>query len=139
MAGQAAARAIDPLADVVAFIDDTYFIGLPEAAAAGHKAYQSNLWEEIKVKENNESRICILGRGVEVAGLPEDIAECVVSCLPCVGAQLDCARADRVPAIAPAADVVFHVSEGPPSSSGEGESWCRLPRARRPAPGLTPG
>ena len=50
VAGQIAARAIDPLADVVAFIDDTYFIGTPEATVAGHKAYQGELWEDIKVK-----------------------------------------------------------------------------------------
>ena len=34
LAGQAAAEAIDPLAEVVSFIDDTYFIGTPAAAVA---------------------------------------------------------------------------------------------------------
>ena len=33
-----AAKAVGPLADVVSFIDDTYIIGLPHAAAAGWRA-----------------------------------------------------------------------------------------------------
>ena len=63
-AGQATARAIDPLSDVVAFIDDTYFIGLPEAAVAGHKAYQQHQWEDIKVQETKKLGSAFQAQGV---------------------------------------------------------------------------
>ena len=51
IAGQRAAKAIDPYAEVVAFIDDTYFIGLPEAVVAGHNAYQNKLRQDVHVVE----------------------------------------------------------------------------------------
>ena len=78
LAGQAAAQAVDPLAEVVSFIDDTYFIGLPQAAVAGWKAYQQKLNEDLQVKENQSKRKCILGHDVNVADLPRELAWCVV-------------------------------------------------------------
>ena len=74
LAAQAAAKAIDPLAEVVSFIDDTYFIGLPQAAAAGRHAYQQKLSEDLQVKENQTKRKCLLGSGVSVADLPRDLS-----------------------------------------------------------------
>ena len=47
LAAQAAAQAVDPLAEVVSFIDDTYFIGLPQAAVAGLQAYQKQLKDDV--------------------------------------------------------------------------------------------
>ena len=97
LAAQAAAKAIDPLAEVVSFIDDTYFIGLPQAAAAGRHTYQQKLSEDLQVKENQAKRKCLLGSGVSVADLPRDLSWCVVPTLDVVGAQMDCARTDRIP------------------------------------------
>ena len=97
LAAQEAAKAIDPLAEVVSFIDDTYFIGLPQAAAAGRQAYQQRLEEDLQVRENQAKRKCLLGNGVNAADLPHDLSWCVVPSLDIVGAQMDCARMDRIP------------------------------------------
>ena len=56
LAAQAAAQAVDPLAEGVSFIDDTYFIGLPPAAVAGWKAYQQKLNEDLQVQQNQSKR-----------------------------------------------------------------------------------
>lgn len=112
LAGDRAAKATDPLAEVVAFIDDTYFIGLPEAVVAGHQAYQDKLWADIQVQENQDKRKCLPGEGVDMAALPEDISWCIIKSLPCVGAQLDCARADRVPATELSVASGSHVRDG---------------------------
>ena len=55
LASHAAAKAIDPLAEEVAFIDDSYFVGLPEAVVAGHKTYQDQLWEDVQVLGNQDT------------------------------------------------------------------------------------
>ena len=49
---------------------------------------------------------------MEVAALPKEISWCVVKSLPGVGAQLDCARAARVPATTPLAASGYHVRDG---------------------------
>ena len=79
LAGQSAAQAIDPLAEVVSFIDDTYFIGLPAAAAAGWKAYQQKLQMDLCINENQSKRKCLPGTGVDVTQLPTELSWCVVS------------------------------------------------------------
>ena len=94
---QGAAKAIDPFAEVVSFIDDTYFIGLPQAAAAGRQAYQQRLEADLQVRENQAKRKCLLGNGVIAADLPRNLSWCVVPSLDIVGAQMDCARMDRIP------------------------------------------
>ena len=70
LAGQAAAQAIDPLAEVVSFIDDTYFIGTPAAAVAGWKAYQQKLQTDVQVRENQSKRKCPPGAGVDPTQIP---------------------------------------------------------------------
>ena len=74
LAAQEAAKAIDPLAEVVPFIDDTYFIGLPQAAAAGRQAYQRKLEEDLQVRENQTKRKCLLGTGVNAVDLPDELS-----------------------------------------------------------------
>ena len=74
LAAQTAAKAIDPLAEVVSVIDDTYFIGLPQAAAAGWRACQQRLSGDLQVQENQTKRKCLLGAGVNVADLPQELA-----------------------------------------------------------------
>ena len=96
LAGQSAAKAIDPLAEVVSFVDDTYFIGSPAAAVAGWKAYQQKLHADLHVRENQSKRKCLPGTGVDHTQLPSELSWCVVSSMDIVGAQMDCARADRV-------------------------------------------
>ena len=97
LAAHEAAKAVDPLAEVVSFIDDTYFIGLPQAAAAGRQVYQRKLEEDLQVRENQTKRKCLLGAGVNVADLPQELSWCVVPSLDIVGAEMDCARVDRIP------------------------------------------
>ena len=96
LVGQSAAKATDLLAEVVSFIDDTYFIGSPTAAVAGWKAYQHKLHADLRVRENQSKRKCLPGTGVDSTQLPSELSWCVVSSMDIVGAQMDCARADRV-------------------------------------------
>ena len=87
----------DPKGEVIAFIDDTYFIALPQAAEAGRKAYQDTLRTNLKIEENATRRKVLLGREVIGTNVPQDLAPYVVSELCIVGSEVGFARADRVP------------------------------------------
>ena len=96
--GLAAARAIDPKAELVAFIDDTYILGLSLAAEAGRAAYQEALKEQLGVEENVAKRKCMLGSKVDPRELPQNLLPYACAKLVVVGSHMEFARADRMPA-----------------------------------------
>lgn len=121
--GVAAARSIDPTAELVAFIDDTYILGLPMAAEAGRAAYQEAFKEQLEVEENVTKRKCMLGSKVNPRDLPQNLAPYACAKLVVVGSQMEFARADRMPALV--ADDVYDFEETRPQAEGQilGDEW----------------
>ena len=63
----------------------------------GWGACQSRLYDDLQVRGNAAERKCLYSDSVDVSACPSELAWCAVRSLGVVGAQTDCARADRVP------------------------------------------
>ena len=87
-AAREAMRKVDPLAEIVAYMDDTYFIGKPQAVERGRAVYQQTLADQLKIQENMDKRKVLCGADVPVANVPQDLSPNIVTCLTIVGTQV---------------------------------------------------